>query len=89
MITVFNKIDLSEMPEGIQRHADGTVKSVAVSAVTGQGLDALREALAEFSAKWREENQSLPREPEDWEIEWDSPDVITDEEVLHALESKV
>lgn len=89
MITVFNKIDLSEMPEGIQRHADGTVKSVAVSAVTGQGLDALREALAEFSAKWREENQSLPREPEDWEIEWDAPDVITDEEALHALESKV
>lgn len=89
MITVFNKIDLSEMPEGIQRHPDGTVKSVAVSAVTGQGLDALRGALAEFSAKWREENQSLPRELEDWEIRWDEPEVLSDEEALRALESKV
>lgn len=89
MITVYNKIDLSEMPAGIQRHSDGTVKSVALSAVTGEGLDSLREALLEFSRDWREHNQSLPRELEDWEIDWDRPEPVDDEQALREMESKV
>lgn len=69
VITVFNKIDRSGMTPGIVRRDDGTVKSVTVSALTGEGIDDLRHAVAEFKHVWDEENKSLPREPEDWERE--------------------
>lgn len=69
VITVFNKIDRSGMTPGIVRRDDGTVKSVTVSALTGEGIDDLRHAVAEFKHVWVEENKSLPREPEDWERE--------------------
>lgn len=69
VITVFNKIDRSGMTPGIVRRDDGTVKSVTVSALTGEGIDDLRHAVAEFKHVWAEENKSLPREPEDWERE--------------------
>lgn len=48
VITVFNKIDRSGMTPGIVRRDDGTVKSVTVSALTGEGIDDLRHAVAEF-----------------------------------------
>lgn len=44
VITVFNKIDRSGMTPGIVRRDDGTVKSVTVSALTGEGIDDLRHA---------------------------------------------
>lgn len=69
VITVFNKIDRSGMTPGIVRRDDGTVKSVTVSVLTGEGIDDLRHAVAEFKHVWAEENKSLPREPEDWERE--------------------
>ena len=69
VITVFIKIDRSGMTPGIVRRDDGTVKSVTVSALTGEGIDDLRHAVAEFKHVWAEENKSLPREPEDWERE--------------------
>lgn len=69
VITVFNKIDRSGMTPGIVRRDDGTVKSVTVSALTGEGIDDLRHAVAEFKHVWAEENKSLPRELEDWERE--------------------
>lgn len=69
VITVFNKIDRSGMTPGIVRRDDGTVKSVTVSALTGEGIDDLRHAVAEFKHVWAEENKSLPQEPEDWERE--------------------
>lgn len=68
-ITVFNKIDLSGLEPAVQRWDDGRIKSVTVSAVTGAGLDLLRSAVAEFLADWRERTKSVPREPEDWELE--------------------
>lgn len=46
-LRVYNKIDLLEREPGIERDADGVVQRVWVSAVTGAGLDALLEALAE------------------------------------------
>ena len=68
-ITVFNKIDLSGLEPAVQRWDDGRIKSVTVSAVTGAGLELLRSAVAEFLADWRERTKSVPREPEDWELE--------------------
>ena len=68
-ITVFNKIDLSGLEPAVQRWEDGRIKSVTVSAVTGVGLELLRSAVAEFLADWRERTKSVPREPEDWELE--------------------
>ena len=68
-ITVLNKIDLSGLVPAVQRHDDGRIKSVTVSAVTGEGLDLLRTAIQEFLIDWRERTKSLPRKPEDWELE--------------------
>ena len=45
-LVVFNKIDLMGEKPRIVRRADGTEALVSVSAVTGAGLPALREALA-------------------------------------------
>lgn len=86
-ITVFNKIDLSGLEPAIQRHPDGSVKSVMISAVTGAGMDLLREALAETSVKMKEINASLPRELEDWEEDPDGhSQVMSDADALAMLE---
>lgn len=48
-IEVFNKIDLlPDQPPHVERDADGRIRRVWVSAVTGAGLDLLRAAVAEF-----------------------------------------
>ncbi|TVO75968.1 ribosome rescue GTPase HflX [Sedimenticola selenatireducens] len=48
-IEVYNKIDLTEDEAArIERGEDGLVKRIWLSAQTGEGLDLLREALAEF-----------------------------------------
>ena len=48
-IEVFNKIDLlPDQHPHIERDADGNIRRVWVSAVTGAGLDLLRAAVAEF-----------------------------------------
>lgn len=89
-ITVFNKIDLSGLEPAIQRHPDGSVKSVMISAVTGQGMDLLREALAETSVKMKKLNASLPRRPEDWEEELDDKtQSMSDQEALALLEKSL
>ena len=87
VITVFNKIDVSGLDAQIQRRADGTVKSVAISAATGVGLDLLRQALAETSARMRVENASKPRELEDWELEEAPRTAKSDDEALRELEA--
>jgi GTPase len=46
-IEVFNKIDLSGGEARMERGADGMVRRVWLSAVSGAGLELLREALAE------------------------------------------
>lgn len=89
-ITVFNKIDLSGLEPAIQRHPDGSVKSVMISAATGLGMDLLREALAETSVKMKEINASLPRELEDWEEELDDKTHhMSDQEALALLEKSL
>ena len=46
-ILVFNKIDLQDMPAGIQRDEYGRISRISLSAKTGAGIDELRAALAE------------------------------------------
>lgn len=69
VLLVYNKIDLSGNTPEIVRDETGRPKAVFVSALTGEGLDLLRSAVAEFAANWREENPSTPRELEPWELE--------------------
>lgn len=88
VITVYNKIDVSGLEPEIRRRADGSIKSVTVSAVTGAGLDMLRSALAETSQNWKEANKEVPREAEDWEAELEEERrVKTEEEELRELEA--
>ncbi len=68
-IIVYNKIDLSGHPAEIVRGPAGEPKAVFVSALTGEGLDLLRLAVAEFSAQWRNDHPQVPRAPEPWEEE--------------------
>ena len=84
-IVVYNKCDLSGLEPAVQRNADGTVRSVTMSAATGDGLDLLREVLAQEAAKVREENASVPREPEFWEDQ--RPSAKSDDEALKELEA--
>lgn len=45
VIRVYNKIDLTDQAPGVQPGLDGVVDRAFVSALTGQGLDALLEAI--------------------------------------------
>ena len=47
---VFNKIDLQDMPPGVERDDYGRIARVFLSAKTGAGLDGLRLALTEAKA---------------------------------------
>jgi len=49
-IVVFNKIDLTNQPAGIERDANGAVRRVFLSAATGVGVEQLLRALGEFFA---------------------------------------
>ena len=69
VILVYNKIDNTTLTPEIVRHPDGKPKAVFVSALTGAGMDELRQAISEFAANWRIENPSEPRELEPWEEE--------------------
>ena len=68
-ILVYNKIDNTTLTPEIVRHPDGKPKAVFVSALTGAGMDELRQVISEFAANWRIENPSEPRELEPWEEE--------------------
>ena len=84
-IVVYNKCDVSGLEPAVQRNADGTVRSVTISAATGAGLDLLRDVLAQEAQKVREENASVPRELEFWEEE--RPAAKSDDEALKELEA--
>ena len=45
--------------------------AVRISALKGTGLDLLREAIREKAREMKEINKSVPREPEEWEYEYD------------------
>jgi len=49
-ILVLNKIDLQELPAGVERDEYDRIARIRLSAKTGAGMDALREALAEVRA---------------------------------------
>ena len=46
-LLVFNKIDRLDRAAAVERDACGTIRAVFLSAATGQGIDFLREAIAE------------------------------------------
>jgi GTP-binding protein HflX len=46
-LLVFNKVDLTDMPAGVQRDDYGKINRVYLSATSGAGLEALRLALSE------------------------------------------
>jgi GTP-binding protein HflX len=61
-LTVWNKIDLNGVGPGIDRDDCGSIVRVRLSARTGAGLDALRQALAEAAAA-KAESRRLATEP--------------------------
>ena len=48
-VVVWNKIDLTEVAPGVDRDEYGNIARVRVSARSGEGLDVLRETLAEYA----------------------------------------
>jgi len=52
-IIVYNKIDASGRRPAVERDPCGSIVSVSVSAKTGQGLEQLRDAVAEFAQRAR------------------------------------
>ncbi len=60
-ILVFNKIDLQDIPAGVQRDEYGRIARIHLSAKTGAGLDELRTAMAEARDS---KGQDAP--PQEW-----------------------
>jgi GTP-binding protein HflX len=56
-VVVWNKIDLTEAAPGVERDEYGNIARVRVSARSGDGLDLLRESLAEFARAKAESRQ--------------------------------
>ena len=50
---MFNKIDLQDVPPGVQRDDYGRISRVFLSAKSGAGLEGLRLALKEAKAAMR------------------------------------
>ncbi len=53
-VEVFNKIDLSGVEPGLERDEYGRICRIWVSALTGNGLDLIRQALAEHDLRRRQ-----------------------------------
>lgn len=68
-ILVLNKIDQTDLDPEILRDAEGAIQVVRISAIKGDGLDYLRQAILEKSREIKEKKKSVPRELEDWESE--------------------
>ena len=56
-VIVWNKIDLTEAAPGVERDEYGNIARVRVSARSGEGLDLLRESLAEYARAKAEARQ--------------------------------
>ena len=56
-VIVWNKIDLTEAASGVVRDEYGNIARVRVSARSGEGLDVLRESLAEYARSKAESRQ--------------------------------
>ena len=48
-LIVWNKIDLTEAAPGVERDEYGNIARVRISARSGEGLELLRESLAEYA----------------------------------------
>ena len=68
-IIVLNKIDQTDLEPEILRNPLGEIEAVRVSALKNVGLDLLRAAILEKAREIKEQNKSVPREPEQWEYE--------------------
>lgn len=66
-ILVYNKIDRAPAAAGVVQDEKGRIRSVGVSAVTGEGLDELRAAIMEFAEHWHKDHPVKARELEPWE----------------------
>ena len=63
-IRVLNKVDLADLPPGVERDGCGTISTVRLSAATGAGCADLKSALAErFPGRALAGTLSDPREP--------------------------
>ncbi|MGE5489942.1 MAG: GTPase HflX [Actinomycetota bacterium] len=56
-VLIWNKIDLTEAAPGVERDDYGRIARVRVSARSGEGLELLRSALAEYALEKAEERQ--------------------------------
>ena len=63
-LIAWNKIDLTEAQPGVERGEYGNIARVRVSARTGEGLDLLRESLAEYARAKAEARQKAIAEAE-------------------------
>ncbi|PKO48853.1 MAG: GTPase HflX [Betaproteobacteria bacterium HGW-Betaproteobacteria-4] len=63
-LIVWNKIDLTEALPGVERSEYGNIARVRVSARTGEGLDLLRQSLAEYARAKAEARQKAIAEAE-------------------------
>ena len=52
-LTVLNKIDLAGLEPRVARGACGSIDRLWASAITGAGIDVLRDAIEEQVAQWR------------------------------------
>ena len=57
-LVVWNKIDLTEAEPGVERDEYGNIARVRVSARSGEGLELLRESLAEYARAKAESRQA-------------------------------
>jgi GTP-binding protein HflX len=53
VITVFNKIDLTDRAAGLERNAEGVITKVWVSASSGEGMEFLTQAIDEHFSRLR------------------------------------
>jgi GTP-binding protein HflX len=63
-VIAWNKIDLTDAQPGVERGEYGNIARVRVSARTGEGLDLLRESLAEYARAKAEARQKAVAEAE-------------------------
>lgn len=85
-ILVYNKIDRAGFEPEIIRDPEGRIKAVFVSALTGDGIEELRSAIAEFAGQWAEDTAPVPRELEDWERSAEPVEPDEDELLRRSLE---
>jgi GTPase len=63
-ILVYNKIDMTAFPPRVEANEYGKIRRVWISAVTGQGLDLLRNALGQIAEGGLRWTATTPRPPD-------------------------